>query len=833
MPHRGIWQRDCSQDHQMMDTLQADNSHMMSSIRRKGLSHRWLLFTGLCAILLSSGLRAVGAQPALRVAIGQFFAPPANGGLKTSAAALSDLLMVELSHQDRFQLVERDKVNAIWNEFHLTAAGLTASDTVARLGRVLACDWLVTGSLISTESGLQVWTKIIDVSSGVALDMKAVPYDANNLSATISGISEFISRSSSHPQPQPLIALGTFTDMSISTSREDLSRKLPALIEKHFRASGVSVAEREAIAPIFEEFQFQRSGLMGSATNRVQLRPVFWLVDGACKWVRDTEDKVSVALRIQRVGGQEEVFRITKPPGTELEQAIIQTIQTALASTNQIPSEQAATSEATLQSERGILLANRKGPSEQERFTSNLGSIEEQKRKFFEQQQAARHAALASFERALLLNPKDLQAKYMLGYGLLFDREPAPRERGKQFLREVVAANDPKLSAQAKIHLTNADIYLQQIIDPSAGSVVVANRANLSPLAVSTASIGASPPVVPAIVRAINSPATNAPFLLGHPIPLFGGPASMTAAYWGGNELLIAGGTKLYRLNTDISQMEKVDPPIEITHPIRAISLSIDPDYWWLGTEGQGLIRIDKSGGKPVRVFSEKDGLLMPTIKSTGWLKDRLWLGFGFRSTGGLGYLDTRTEKFVGLTGETPAFKTSAQQIHEPPTTAVTSIKSADGKTLWVASTSALHRFDIASQKWDVALGSAPFCVSVTTNMIAIGAPTGGVMVCSLADGQWRTIDLPATSPYSKIIVAIRFDEEHPRWLWVGTAKEVLLIDAMTRQILAICNIAPLNNVRWIAVGPKSVMFVAGGLYMIPKSWLPDALVASHPVTAN
>ena len=98
----------------------------------------------------------------VRLAIGPFFAPPGNQPLEKAASELPDLLTASLSQQNRFQLVEREKVNAIWNEMHLAEAGLTSADTVGRLGRILSCDWLVSGSFVQTGSGAQIWVKVIN-----------------------------------------------------------------------------------------------------------------------------------------------------------------------------------------------------------------------------------------------------------------------------------------------------------------------------------------------------------------------------------------------------------------------------------------------------------------------------------------------------------------------------------------------------------------------------------------------------------------------------------------------------------------------------------------------
>ncbi len=145
----------------------------------------------------------------------------------------------------------------------------------------------------------------------------------------------FLSQASPRSSARQFITLGRFADQNISTAREDWSQRQSALIEKHFLAAGYGVVEREAVAPIFSEFQLQTAGLTGDSTNQVKLKSAFWVVDGGCKWIYDTQDKLSVALRVQKMGEGEQIIRFTKPPGDELEKAVEEAIQAAL--TNATP----------------------------------------------------------------------------------------------------------------------------------------------------------------------------------------------------------------------------------------------------------------------------------------------------------------------------------------------------------------------------------------------------------------------------------------------------------------------------------------------------------------
>src|SRR5262245_36017252 len=105
---------------------------------RVGLATSLILVLALFCVPAS---RAATSQPT-RVAIAPFYAPKGQPALQQTADTIPELLAVELSHQQQFQLVEREKVSAIWDELHMAADGLQEVSTVMKLGHVLLCDWL-------------------------------------------------------------------------------------------------------------------------------------------------------------------------------------------------------------------------------------------------------------------------------------------------------------------------------------------------------------------------------------------------------------------------------------------------------------------------------------------------------------------------------------------------------------------------------------------------------------------------------------------------------------------------------------------------------------------
>ena len=421
----------------------------------------------LAALVIFAGNAGAIETNSVRLAIGPFFAPVGNTTLEKAAADLPDLLTASLSHENRFQLVERAKINAIWSELHLAEAGLTSADTVGKLGRILSCDWLVSGSFVQTESGTQVWVKVIDTQNSVVLDLQAIPYDPTDFSATTGGIARFLAGTGSHSQPHEFIALGKFRDMTVSATREDWSPRLTALIEKHYLAAGYGVVEREAVSPIFSEYQLQAAGLTGDSTNRVKLKPAFWILDGSCKWIYDTQDKLSVAIRIQKMGGGEQTFNFAQPPGDALEKAVVDAIQSALTNTHPMTVEQAQKEEEKIRRAHAEELVKGRGETwTPTRYNTNptfitITDAYGGKRQmtvdpaFLAQRENHAREIIKTLQQAILLNPKDMHSKFMLGMTLFGTADPVESKHGRDLLEEVAASDDATNAAMAKSWLVD------------------------------------------------------------------------------------------------------------------------------------------------------------------------------------------------------------------------------------------------------------------------------------------------------------------------------------------------------------------------------------------
>src|SRR3954469_3948800 len=396
---------------------------------------RVCLLLTLACLLAKPGIAA--EQRAVRVAVGPYFGPLGNPRLQSTADNIGDLLAAELAGNSRFHVVERAQVKAIVKELQLSADGLTSAETTLKLGKLLSADWLISGMVAPAQTRTQSWTKVIDIHSGIVLEIDSTSLN-EDLPSSVIDMGKFVGKVGRNSAgPKPYVALGPFRDYSMKAGgRPDWSGELQELMEKAFRERGFGIVEREAIGMIAQEIHLDGTGLTAVGTNRVKLQPAFWLVDGGSQWLEESGTNLMLTLRLQKVGAKPTLLRITNTPGPVLMQTIRRELAGALGA-GQNASAAAATAEGRVQADRGDELARARNPlADPEYLNSARGDVAEARR------DNARKA-IQHYEAAYALNPNDLQAKYMLGHALCAD--PETLERGKQLLWQIVKVNDAKL----------------------------------------------------------------------------------------------------------------------------------------------------------------------------------------------------------------------------------------------------------------------------------------------------------------------------------------------------------------------------------------------------
>ena len=99
-------------------------------------------------------------------------------------------LLVELSKNNEFRVVDRGNLDKILNEQSLSRTGVIEKDSAVQMGKVCGINYLLTGSVLETSAalpgkvpmvGVSVFWEIIDTTSGAVLSAATVTGTVNKI----------------------------------------------------------------------------------------------------------------------------------------------------------------------------------------------------------------------------------------------------------------------------------------------------------------------------------------------------------------------------------------------------------------------------------------------------------------------------------------------------------------------------------------------------------------------------------------------------------------------------------------------------------------------------
>jgi len=112
-----------------------------------------------------------------------------NGVVSESSVSFQDRLIDSLVNQNRFRVVERAKLDVILQEQKLSRTELIDKNTALRLGKLVAAQSIVTGSIIETGTGTEIVARLADTETSEILASEDV-YDEVKDPAGLRGLAE-------------------------------------------------------------------------------------------------------------------------------------------------------------------------------------------------------------------------------------------------------------------------------------------------------------------------------------------------------------------------------------------------------------------------------------------------------------------------------------------------------------------------------------------------------------------------------------------------------------------------------------------------------------------
>jgi TolB-like protein len=103
-----------------------------------------------------------------------------RGVVEQTSITFQDGLIDSLVDQNRFRVVEREKLEFILQEQKLSRSKLIDKDTALKLGQLVAAQSVITGSMIETRTGIEVIGRFIDTETSEILETEDVYSEAKD-----------------------------------------------------------------------------------------------------------------------------------------------------------------------------------------------------------------------------------------------------------------------------------------------------------------------------------------------------------------------------------------------------------------------------------------------------------------------------------------------------------------------------------------------------------------------------------------------------------------------------------------------------------------------------
>jgi TolB-like protein len=112
-----------------------------------------------------------------------------KGAVAQTGLSFQDNLIANLIDQNRFRIVERDKLDIILSEQKLSRTKLIDKSTALKLGRLMAAQSIIAGKIIETSTGIEIVARLIDTETSEILAAEDV-YDEVKDPAALRSLAE-------------------------------------------------------------------------------------------------------------------------------------------------------------------------------------------------------------------------------------------------------------------------------------------------------------------------------------------------------------------------------------------------------------------------------------------------------------------------------------------------------------------------------------------------------------------------------------------------------------------------------------------------------------------
>ncbi|MDB6112530.1 MAG: hypothetical protein JWR69_4280 [Pedosphaera sp.] len=274
--------------------------------------------------------------------------------------------------------------------------------------------------------------------------------------------------------------------------------------------------------------------------------------------------------------------------------------------------------------------------------------------------------------------------------------------------------------------------------------------------------------------------------------------------------LWIANTGRLLALDFDLRTNLVINLPVNASIPITTVCLG--SSNIWIATGGAGLIEYDKTS-QQCHLLTEKDGLLMDHISSLELSGNVLWIGYGERSSGGLGRLELPSRRVTSFAVSLADSQKAGGKVSRSPV--VSLAVPRDGEVWVTARREGVMRYRSHEDIWEPVQNlSGDSCLLEDHGRLFVGSflvnrrfETGlGISTPTSKDGEWRRFPAVEGLPKERV-TTLSVDGAN---LWVGGMGYVALVDPGRDKML---------KFSYIKCGTVDKIQTGGGFVWAQLDW--------------
>ncbi len=179
---------------------------------------------------------------------------------KDAGSKVAQILFASLAGRDELCLVEREDVQKLLAELHLSRSGVVKADEAAEIGRLTGAKLLITGSAIQVDKSVYLVAKIISTETSRVLGVSVKGPADGELAPLVEKLAEQVAKKLKDKAAELVPPASSKQDLVAELKKQLSGKKLPVVVvsipERHIGQPTVDPAAQTELTQLLVETGF-------------------------------------------------------------------------------------------------------------------------------------------------------------------------------------------------------------------------------------------------------------------------------------------------------------------------------------------------------------------------------------------------------------------------------------------------------------------------------------------------------------------------------------------------------------------------------------------------